>query len=220
MHPRFRAVSRSFMFRTGQFAYYCLPNPCASHNPDHPCVRSQNKAAIMSKVSLKSNLYILSILPWILCATSLAWAHSTSSSAKPSKAPAGISEVQAVIWQSAEEVRRGCYELLHDDEVEFVACVNAVHANIKGRSKHAQRQRLGVLYFGWVGANSATRQSLQGTEQAARQFMPRVLKLQQTLKISDQDLCATVDGGCEQRLAQWNQMKQELATKAGTASRK
>lgn len=118
-----------------------------------------------------------------------------------------------VIHKSAEQAQQRCYAYLHDDPKQYRSCLDGMLSAVKGKSETAALQRIGIVYFGWVGANSAARMSMPGAEAAAHAYLPRVRKLQKALRLTDETLCASVDGDCRTRLAQMAQMEAELAGK-------
>lgn len=112
---------------------------------------------------------------------------------------------------SADDAQKRCYEYMHDDATEYSSCLNAVLAAVKGKDKNTQLQRLGIVYFAWVGANNSARMSLPGSEAAAQFYLPKFRKIQKQLKISDEELCPAIAGECKARVAQILQMEKELS---------
>ena len=93
--------------------------------------------------------------------------------------------------------------LLHHDAEDYVACIDHL---LKAERKPSAR-RLGLEYFGWVGALNSARMSFPGADAAADRYLRLFRKTQRRLKIADQALCETVPGNCEQRLARMRQME-------------
>lgn len=147
--------------------------------------------------------------------SSQAFAHTTSKAAtgptiSAGKLGEGVTDTNELLKISADDAQRRCYEYLHDDATEYTDCLNAVLAEVKGKSKRMQILRLGIVYFAWVGANNSARLSLPGAEAAAQFYLPKFRRLQSQLKISDQDLCLSVAGECNARVASYMQMEKEL----------
>ncbi len=108
----------------------------------------------------------------------------------------------AMITNAASMAQKQCNDLMHDDADEYVACVDALGQEVRGKGHSAQYQRLGIAYFGWVGAVHWARVGLPGADEAARRYFLRFQPLQKQLKLSDEALCSTVPGDCKVRLAQ------------------
>ena len=107
-----------------------------------------------------------------------------------------------IITKAASMTQAECNELMHDDAEEYLACVDALGQEVKGKTDAAQYQRLGIAYFGWVGAVYWGRVGLPGADAAARRYFLRFRPLQKQLKLSDEALCPAVAGDCKLRLAQ------------------
>ncbi len=118
-----------------------------------------------------------------------------------------------VIHQSAAAAQQRCYAYLHEEPKEYRRCLDGMLAAVKGKGETAALQRLGIVYFGWVGANSAARMSMPGAETAAHFYLPKLRKMQKALRLNDEALCASIEGDCRSRLAQMLQMEAQLAGK-------
>jgi hypothetical protein len=103
-----------------------------------------------------------------------------------------------------------CYALIHHDTWEFGDCVRTLAVTGKG----SDAKRLGVEYFGWVGAMNSARLGMLGADETAREFITRFRKTQRKLKIDDQTLCASVPGDCVARIARLTQMEDALPANA------
>lgn len=112
---------------------------------------------------------------------------------------------------AARQAEAGCNHLMHDNADEFGTCLDAMGAAVKGKTPAAQAKRLGIAYFGWVGATRWGRVSLPGSDEAALRYYLRYLPLQQQLNITDLDLCSTMAGDCKERLAQLVEIKKVVA---------
>ena len=123
------------------------------------------------------------------------------------------SDLLPQISLAARQADVGCNHLMHDNADEFGNCLDAMGAAIKGKTAQAQAKRLGIAYFGWVGATRWGRISLPGSDEAAVRYYLRYLPLQQQLKITDLDLCSSIVGDCKERLAQLAEIKKVVAAK-------
>lgn len=123
----------------------------------------------------------------------------------------------AQIAASAQQAQKRCQEFMHDNADEYVGCLNALGAAVKGKTAAAQAEKLGIAYFGWVGATHAGRVGLPGSDEAALHYYLRFTPLQQQLKISDLDLCATFAGDCKVRLAQLDEIRKVAAAQKAPA---
>ncbi len=126
---------------------------------------------------------------------------------------AGQADFLPQIGAAAQQAERECNHLMHDNADEYVNCLDTLDRDVKGKAKDVQLKRLGFAYFGWVGATRWGRTSLPGSDEAALRYYLRFLPLQQQLKITDQDLCGTVAGSCQERLAQLDEIKKVVAAK-------
>lgn len=114
----------------------------------------------------------------------------------------GTTTAISVVAKAAAEARKRCHEFMHEDADEYTACIDTLVAEVKTRAAPAERRRLGILYFGWVGANNSARIALPGADAAAQRYLPRFRHLQESLHIADADLCGTIEGNCTTRMAQ------------------
>ncbi len=133
--------------------------------------------------------------------------------------PSGAAPTSALlaIQHGAQLAERSCYKYMHDDASDYAACLNTLLTGVRGNSTDAQRQRLGISYFAWVGANGSARMATPGADAAARAFLPKFAALQRSLRISDAQLCLSVAGDCAVRRAQIAQMDKELADASAPA---
>jgi hypothetical protein len=97
----------------------------------------------------------------------------------------------------------GCQMKLHHDADEFVDCIDDMLKATRG-SAHT---RLGIEYFGWVGALNSARMSLPGAMGAADRYLRQFRKTQKRLHVTDDALCKTVPGDCRQRNARMLEME-------------
>lgn len=99
--------------------------------------------------------------------------------------------------------QKQCQMLLHHDAQDFVDCVDG----LLKPERNASIRRLGIEYFGWVGALNSARMSFPGATDAADHYLRLFRKTQRKLKISDEHLCASVPGDCVQRNARMLQLE-------------
>lgn len=107
------------------------------------------------------------------------------------------------ISAAALATQQQCQMLLHHDAEDYVDCVQA---RLRAERKPGTK-KLGIAYFGWVGALNSARMSFPGATDAADHFLRQFRPLQRKLKVSDTALCATVPGDCVQRNARMLQME-------------
>lgn len=110
--------------------------------------------------------------------------------------------VPELVRASALQAQQRCNDLGHDNMDEYVSCTDALFLAVKGNNAAAFQQRLGILYFGWLGAERWQRVGLPGSEEAAKRYFWQFRPLQKKLGLNDQSLCAVLDGDCTVRLAQ------------------
>jgi hypothetical protein len=134
----------------------------------------------------------------LLTCLSLIGSHVHAASAPPTI----NTPPMAIITQAAQSAQQRCYSFMHEDADEYTLCIDAITQEVKGDSAKAQQQRLGIQYFGWVGANNSARIGLPGADASAAGFLVRFRSLQHTLGIADESLCRSVAGECKSRLAQ------------------
>ena len=119
---------------------------------------------------------------------------------------------------AAAMAQQRCYEFMHEDADEFVSCIDALStqagaapANAAANSPRRSGiksdgtphlRRLGILYFGWVGANNSARVALPGADAAAARYFQRYQRERRALGIDEKTLCLAVAGDCATRLAQ------------------
>ncbi len=143
------------------------------------------------------------LLVCLIAFPDLSMAHTASaSSASSVKFAASGNAAMDVVRASALNAQARCNDLGHDNMDEYVSCTDALFQEVKGTSAKALQKRLGILYFGWLGAERWQRVGLPGADEAAKHYFWRFRPLQQKLVFSDQDLCVVLDGDCTVRLAQ------------------
>ena len=131
--------------------------------------------------------------------------------AGPTEPPAPSERVRA----GAMQAQQRCYPLIHHDTWEFGDCVRI----LAGNETPSDEVRLGVEYFGWVGAMNSARLGMLGADETAQEFLSRFRATQAKLKVDDRALCAVVPGDCTARIARLEQMEREFATGASQSRR-
>ncbi|MBX3653511.1 MAG: hypothetical protein KF686_04955 [Ramlibacter sp.] len=111
----------------------------------------------------------------------------------------------AEVALAARDTQTRCQMKLHHDAEEFVDCLDDLLKPLAKPTAH----RLGIEYFGWVGALNSARMSLPGAMEAADRYLRRFRKTQKALRVADEALCRTVPGDCTQRIARMRQMEAE-----------
>ena len=126
------------------------------------------------------------------------------------QAPSSGVQAQTVdvtqIRAAALDTQTRCYRLIHHDTWAFRDCVAALLA----QPRQASIWRLGVAYFGWVGALNSLRVGMAGAEETANEFLPQFRRLQKKLKIDDATLCTSIEGDCTVRTARMRQAEASL----------
>jgi hypothetical protein len=117
--------------------------------------------------------------------------------------------------RGAEQARQTCFRLVDDDLFEFARCVDGLVKSAAGARPEQAARRLGVLYFGWVGALSGERLSMPGSTEAARRFRLAFREEQRRQRVTDAALCAVVEGDCKTRLAILQEAEAAEAVDAG-----
>lgn len=102
---------------------------------------------------------------------------------------------------SARDAQQQCHRLMHHDADEYEECI----ATLIRAAGQSRAKRLGISYFGWIGAMNSARVGLPGAQAAADRFLPIFRREQKSLGIADAALCTTVPGDCNVRLAQITQ---------------
>jgi len=121
---------------------------------------------------------------------------ASAQSAEARAKPEAFSALE-IIKKSAQKTQDACMQFVQMNVFEFEECVNARLT----KTRLPPAERLGIVYMGFVGALSAQRMGSQGSQQVAWSFGKQAQKVQKLLRITDQNLCATVPGDCDSRLA-------------------
>lgn len=107
------------------------------------------------------------------------------------------------IAEAALEAQGHCYRLIHHDTFAYEACLKDLLAD----EKTPGPRRLGIEYFGFVGALNSARLGMLGAQDSAWTFLQRFRATQKKLRIDDASLCASVPGDCEVRIARMKLME-------------
>lgn len=107
------------------------------------------------------------------------------------------------IAEAALDAQGRCYRLIHHDTFAFESCLQGLLAE----EKKVGPRRLGIEYFGFVGALNSARLGMLGAQDSAWTFLQRFRVTQKKLRIDDTSLCATIPGDCEVRIARMKLME-------------
>lgn len=143
------------------------------------------QSAPMNALSALNALRLAALMGLFLCV-------SMAQAAQPAR-----QELLDKVRTVASETQTKCQSFLHHDADEYVECIDELLAH----SKKIDATRLGIEYFGWVGALNSARISLPGAAEAADRYLRRFRQSQRKLKIDDAALCSTVPGDCTVRIA-------------------
>jgi len=112
-------------------------------------------------------------------------------------------ESSRLLAAAAHYAQDRCYRLIHHDTDEFGDCLYELLSQEQRPSLH----RLGIEYFGWVGALNSARVGMRDAEPLAYEFLGRFRITQRRMHIDDQTLCQSVPGDCTTRLARMRLME-------------
>ena len=118
---------------------------------------------------------------------------------------ATVPDVTALMADGAGQAQAHCYRLVHDDTYEFGDCVR----ELATRQAKNVPLRLGIEYFGWVGAMNSARLGMRGADETAAEFLARFRATQAALGIDDRTLCASIPGDCAARIARIRQAERK-----------
>ncbi len=107
------------------------------------------------------------------------------------------------ITDGAQQAQTACYKQIYRDTNAYSQCVR----ELVQPEKRNGFTRLGMEYFGYVGAMAYVRVSQVGAEQVAVEFLKKYRSTQKRLGVADQALCTTVPGNCTVRIAQGKAME-------------
>ena len=116
---------------------------------------------------------------------------------------AGGADVLRQVSDAAVQAQTACYRQIHHDTFDFEDCLKGLLA---AETKPTAR-RLGIEYFGFVGALNSSRMGMLGSADTAAEFLRRYRITQKKLRLDDDSLCATIAGDCVVRIARMKQME-------------
>jgi hypothetical protein len=125
--------------------------------------------------------------------------------------------------QASLSAREHCQVLMHEDADAFTQCADELLRSSPVRTAEQRYAKLGVAYYAWLSATAAAKNGLPSAAQSSEHFILIFRPLQKQLKVSDEALCATIEGDCVSRNARMLIVEQEaLAHRAApnTAKRK
>ena len=115
----------------------------------------------------------------------------------------------ATSTQASLQARDRCQTLMHEDSLAFARCVDALLRGVSAGTLRDRSSRLGISYYGWLAATAAAKNGLPTAENTALHFLHEFRPIQRQLRISDDELCATIPGDCVARIARLKQMEHE-----------
>jgi hypothetical protein len=104
---------------------------------------------------------------------------------------------------SAKQAQVQCFMKIHFDTFAFEDCIEVLAKS----ARHDSPRRLGIYYFGYVGAMDSVRTGMYGSKNTAWLFLKQFRKIQKKLNIDDASLCASIPGDCEIRISQMKLME-------------
>jgi hypothetical protein len=104
---------------------------------------------------------------------------------------------------AANLAQERCYRTIHHDTFAFQVCIQRLLQD----EAAATPKRLGIAYFGWVGAVNSARLGMLGAESTAYDFLLQFRATQKVLRIDHETLCRAIAGDCAARLALMRQME-------------
>jgi hypothetical protein len=141
------------------------------------------------------------LLVALLSAT--AWAQGPAP-----QAPGLLSEREQQLGAAASAAQASCHARIHHDTYAYESCL----LDLLRQERRSNTRRLGIEYFGYVGAMNSARMGMIGADETAQEFLTRFRRTQKRLRINDQSLCRAVPGDCSLRIAAIRQMEASAAT--------
>ena len=112
----------------------------------------------------------------------------------------------SLITKVEVQTRDVCQTEIDEDTVGFKKCI-LKEASIAKKLPNQKITKLAVYYYGWLASIVASKNGIQTSEETALYFLPKFRRIQKELKISDLDLCHTIQGDCVSRNARMIQME-------------
>lgn len=107
------------------------------------------------------------------------------------------------ISQAAALAQHQCFKEMYRDPNAYSQCIR----DLRNGEKKSVLKKLGIDYFGFVGALSYRRVGHLNADQIAAEFLKAYRPVQKNLGLSDEVLCSTIPGNCTVRIAQTRQME-------------
>lgn len=133
------------------------------------------------------------------------------------KTPITTKEGLELSEKASLNARNLCQVLMHEDSFEFEKCSDRLLEKLPKKNRSEQFIWLGTSYYAWLSSTSAAKNGLPGAEKAAKRYVLLFRPLQKKLRLSDQDLCKTIEGDCESRVARLLIMEKEAILSSKTA---
>jgi hypothetical protein len=119
------------------------------------------------------------------------------------KARAESDAKQAIIANAAMAAQEKCYKQMYRDSNAYAQCLR----DMRSEQLKSPLKKLGIEYFGFVGALSYMRVGHINSDRIAAEFLQAYRQTQKKVGISDSDLCSTIPGDCTVRMAQTKEME-------------
>jgi hypothetical protein len=119
-----------------------------------------------------------------------------------------LSEREQQIAAAASAAQASCHARIHHDTYAYESCL----LDLLRAERRTSSRRLGIEYFGYVGAMNSARMGMLGADETAQEFLTRFRRTQKRLRIDDLSLCRAVPGDCGVRIAAIRQMEANAAT--------
>ena len=110
---------------------------------------------------------------------------------------------QQTIAEEALKAQEQCFKQMYRDTNAYAQCVR----DMRNAQARAPLKKLGIEYFGFVGALSYARVGHMNSTQIAGEFLKDYRQTQKLVGISDAALCSTIAGDCTVRIAQIREME-------------
>jgi hypothetical protein len=108
-----------------------------------------------------------------------------------------------IIADEARKAQEQCFKQMYRDTNAYAQCVR----DMRNEQARSPLKKLGIEYFGFVGALSYARVGHMNSSQIAGEFLKDYRQTQKQVGISDDALCTTVAGDCAVRIAQTREME-------------
>jgi hypothetical protein len=109
--------------------------------------------------------------------------------------------------KSGLSLRDKCQKLMHDDAAEYKICADEFLKKIPLKSNDDKAKYLGASYYAWLASMAGRKNGMPNSDSVAVFYLKKFRPFQLELKISDDDLCKTIEGDCVTRNAQMIEME-------------